>query len=133
MPYTPPSLASSGITWAQLQSLGFHGTLGQVSLANGLSQAVASRLKSADTVGLTIHAYSALVDRFLSGDPIDITDILNRLTDLARVFRSLAQAADDVNTLISANAGTVHDVFTRPVGNGITIAGQYVRLRRTWP
>lgn len=113
--------------------MGFHGTLGQVALANGLSAVVAARLKSADTVGLTIHAYSTLVDRFLSGDPVDITDVMNRMTDLTRVFRSLAQAADDVNSLISANPGTVHDVFTKPVGNGTTTAGQYVRLRRTWP
>jgi hypothetical protein len=121
-------VASSGITWAQLRSLGFHGTLAQVALTNGLPAPLASRIKSSDTVSGAVHAYAALIDRFLAGDPVDINEVTNRMTDLARVFHALAQAADDANALIAANPGTVHDVAIN--GNG---GDRRLERRRTWP
>ena len=132
MSYTPPTVVTSGVTWTTVQALGFHGTLAKVALANGLAPALASRIKSSDAVSGAVQAYASLVDRYLSGDPVDLASTLSRASDLARVFRSLAQAADDVNTPIAANPGTVHDVIVKPVGGGTT-AGQYVKHRRTWP
>jgi hypothetical protein len=126
--YTPPVLAGSGVTWAQLRSLGFQGTLARLAQVNGLPPALISRLSSSQTISNAVRAYAALVDQFLAGDPVDVNEISTRMTDLSKVFRSLAQAADDVNTLIAANPGTVHDVVTK--GNG---GDRVVKRKRTWP
>jgi hypothetical protein len=131
--YTPPTVLTSGVTWTGLRSLGFHGTLAQVAQVNSFAPNLVSRLKSPATVADAFRAYAALVDRFLAGDPISSTETVNRATDFAKVFHAIAQAADDINALIVANPGTLRDVVTRPVGNGTTIAGQFVQRKRTWP
>jgi hypothetical protein len=126
--YTPPSVAGSGVTWAQLRSQGFHGTLALIAQANGLPPALASRIKTSDTVANSVRAYAELVDHYLSGDPIDGNEVKTRMTDLAKVFHALAQTADDINSLIDANPGTVHDVVSAPVAGR-----RIVRRQRTWP
>jgi hypothetical protein len=102
-------------------------------MTNGLSPAVVARLKNSSTISDAVLAYANLVDRFLAGDPIALAETVSRATDLSKVFHALAQTADDINTLIVANPGTLRDVIIRPIGNGTTAAGQRAEHRRTWP
>ncbi|GAC1448614.1 MAG: hypothetical protein NVSMB9_31930 [Isosphaeraceae bacterium] len=132
MAYTAPVIATSGITWAQLKGLGFQGTLAQVALANNLASSLVGRLKSADTMEGAYQAYSSLVDQYLAGDPVDLKEVLSRGTDLSKVFHALAQAADDINALVTNNPGTIRDVISRPVGDGSTLAGHNMMRRRIW-
>ncbi len=132
MSYTPPALTPGGVTWAQLQTFGFQGTIEKVARANGLAAPVVSRLRSSESAADAVRAYSALLDQFLDGTPIAIGEVAGRMNDLATIFHSLAQAADEINALVAANPGTIRHFIVRPTHDSASSTGQSVKQSRTW-
>ena len=124
MAYTAPVIANSGTTFAQLPALGLQGLLLKLGTANNASPDVLARLRGGSTgLANSLNVYGAMVDRYLAGDPVEIVDFKRRLHDLATVLRVVAQAADEINTLVDANPGTIKNVVDRPANLGPVHAG----------
>lgn len=123
MAYTPPTIAPSGTTFAQLQAGGFSKQLDRLAGANNFTPAVRSLVLgrvNAIRTGI-VHT----IDAYLRGDPATIGDINARLLNYATALRAIAAAIDEVNTLVAANPGTIRPVIRPGVPQ--------VQYRRTFP
>ena len=111
MSYTAPVLTPSATTWAQLQSLGAQGVAQKIAAVNHCDKDIVSRLSGGKkTIAEAYAAYVSMVERYAVGDPVEGTDFATRLLNIATVFHALAQTCDEINTLISANPGTIKTV-----------------------
>jgi hypothetical protein len=127
--YTPPSLTASGTTFPQLQSAGFSGILSNISSANAFDLATNSLLFAIARTAAGPNMVP-IADNFLSGQPMDLAALLARLGRYSSALHALAQAADELGTLMAANPGTLGvDPAPSPTVQSMGAGGA---LRRTW-
>jgi hypothetical protein len=127
MSYVSPTVNASGRTFSQLQAEGWAGHVERVIAANSLSQAqiniIRALISGVDHRQPLARGISTVITNWLAGAPIDTNEVNQRLLDYATALKVILAAIEEINTLVTSNAGTLH----RTAGN------VSAPLTRTWP
>jgi hypothetical protein len=123
MSYVSPTITASGGTFAQLQAEGWAGHVERVIAANTFSQAQINFIRALVSGTDNSARISTSISNWLSGKPIDPTEVSTRFLNHATVLKAILAALEEINVLAAANPGSLH----RVAGN--VSAPQ----TRTWP
>jgi hypothetical protein len=109
MAYVTPTINPSGITYAQLQQVGFPGHVELLIAANGFSQTQINHLhslvKQTDYGGF--RKFEGLISNWLQQFPIATADLTQRILDHTTAFKAILAVMEEEAVLFAANPGTL--------------------------
>jgi hypothetical protein len=109
MAYVSPTITPSGITYLQLQQVGFPGHIDLLITANAFSQAqinhIHSLVKQSDYGGL--RKFETLISNWLQQFPIATSDISQRILDHATAMKAILAVMEEEAALFAANPGAL--------------------------
>ena len=122
MAYVSPTINPSGITYLQLQSVGFAGHVDLLIAANAFSQNQINQIHGlvrsiARKGGLA--RFEALVSNWLQQLPIDPVDLAQRLLDGTTAVKAVLAVMEEEAVLFAANPGTLSNNQTD--GSGMPV------------
>jgi hypothetical protein len=106
------------MTLPQFRSAGLPGLYQAIVAKNNLPTTISAQLRNgAPALERAYRSFQSAVDSYLTGDPVALTDLQARITEFSSLAHALAEAADEVAQLVSANPGTIEDVLDREPGD----------------
>jgi hypothetical protein len=106
------------MTLPQFRGAGLPGLYEAIAARNNMSATVAAQLRNGGTaLDRAYRTFQSAVDSYLTGDPITLADLQARITEFSTLANALAEATDEVASLVSTNPGTIEDVLVREPGD----------------